>query len=66
MNIHAVIGDEIVVDQMHLGQPPRKGEILDVLGEGDTEHYSVRWDDGHVSMFYPATSSRAIHLAKAH
>lgn len=66
MNIHAVIGDEIVVDQMHLGQPPRKGEVLDVLGDGDVEHYLVRWDDGHVSMFYPAANSHAVHLAKPH
>jgi Domain of unknown function (DUF1918) len=33
---------------------PRKGEILEVLGEPSHPHYSVRWDDGHESVFYPA------------
>jgi hypothetical protein len=66
MNIHAVVGDEIVVDNMQLGHPPRKGEVLDVIAEGDVQHYRVRWEDGHVSMFYPAATSHAVHLAKHH
>jgi len=66
MNIHAVIGDEILIESLQLGHPPRSGEVLDVIGEGDVQHYLVRWDDGHVSMFYPAAGSRAIHLGKHH
>lgn len=61
MNIHAVVGDEIVVDHMDLGRPPRKGEVLEVLGDGDNQHYRVRWDDGHESVFFPASTAHAVH-----
>ena len=63
MNIHASVGDEIVVDNMQLGTPPRKGEVLEVLGAGETQHYRVRWDDGHESLFFPASTAHIVHLA---
>ena len=62
MNIHATVGDEIVVDNMTLGHPQRKGEVLEVLGEGDTVHYRVHWDDGHETLFFPASTSHVVHL----
>lgn len=62
MNIHAQVGDEIVVDNMQLGHPPRKGRVLEVIGTGDDQHYRVEWDDGHVSVFFPAATSHAVHL----
>jgi len=62
VNIHAVVGDEIVVDNMDLGHPPRKGEVLEVMGDGDGQHYRVRWDDGHTSVFFPASTAHAVHL----
>ncbi len=64
MNIHAAVGDEIVVDNMQLGHPARTGLVLEVIGEGDIQHYLVRWDDGHVSMFFPASTCRVLHLAQ--
>ena len=33
MDIHARVGDEIVVDSNELGHPPRRGEVLEVLGK---------------------------------
>ena len=51
MNIHAQVGDMVAVDNMELGHPPRKGEVLEVMAEGETQHYRVRWDDGHESIF---------------
>jgi Ala-tRNA(Pro) deacylase len=36
-----------------VGEVPRKGEILEVLGLPEDAHYRVRWDDGHESVFYP-------------
>jgi len=62
MNIHAQVGDEIVVDNMQLGHPPRRGQVLEVIGSGDEQHYRVRWDDGHVSVFFPASTAHAVHL----
>ena len=40
------VGDEIVVDGPHLGDLPRRGEVLEVRNTGDVVHYRVRWDDG--------------------
>jgi hypothetical protein len=62
MDIHARVGDEIVVDNMTLGHPQRTGQILEVLGEGDAMHYRVRWDDGHESLFFPGSTSHVVHL----
>jgi hypothetical protein len=50
-----------VVDSNELGHPPRKGEVLEVLGTGETQHYKVRWDDGHESLFFPSTSAHIVH-----
>lgn len=63
MDIHAKVGDMVVVDNMDLGHPPRKGEVLEVLGTGDSIHYRVRWDDGHESIFYPGPTAHTVHPA---
>lgn len=36
------------------GQPPRRGEIIEVLGTGHHLRYRVRWDEKHESIVYPA------------
>jgi hypothetical protein len=36
------------------GGPPRRGEILEVLGAAHHEHYRVRWTDDRESIFFPA------------
>ena len=46
-------GDWIECRGVH-GQAPRKGEITEVLGHDDHEHYRVRWDEKHESIVYPA------------
>jgi len=61
MNIHAAPGDVIVIDNMELGHPKRSGQVLEVLDEGDREHYRVRWDDGHESVFFPASTAHVVH-----
>ncbi len=38
MRIDAAVGDEIVVDFTFMGQPPRKGEVLEILGGPGHEH----------------------------
>ncbi len=61
--MHAVTGDEIVVDSTEVGQPPRHGRILEVHGEPEHEHYRVQWDDGHESVFFPSSTAHSIHRA---
>lgn len=64
MDLHANVGDEMVVDYMEPGHPARKGEILEILGEGERLHYRVRWDDGHESVFFPSSTSHVVHTAR--
>lgn len=54
------VGDRIVVESEHVGTPKREGEILEVLGTGESSHYRVRWEDGHESTFYPSAGSTSI------
>ena len=46
-------GDWLEVRAIH-GEPPRRGQIVAVLGAPGHEHYRVRWDEEHESIFYPA------------
>ena len=57
------IGDVIEIGGHHVGEGRRTGEILEVIGEGDHEHYRVRWEDGRESLFY-ASSDATIRKAK--
>jgi Domain of unknown function (DUF1918) len=36
------------------GQPPRRGQIIGLVGRGRHERYRVRWDEKHESIVYPA------------
>ena len=53
----ARVGDLVIVEGHRVGEARRIGEILDVLGEAGHEHYRVRWDDDHESVFYPSSDS---------
>jgi len=57
---HATVGDRIVIETASLDAPRRQGEVLEVLGHGETEHYRVRWQDGHESLYFPGPDA---HLA---
>lgn len=53
-------GDEIVVEAPVLGGPSRRGEIVEVIGEGERQHYRVRWDDGHESVYFPGPDAHVV------
>jgi Domain of unknown function (DUF1918) len=41
----------------HVGEPPRDGEVLEVLGEDGAPPYLVRWEaDADASRFYPSSA----------
>jgi hypothetical protein len=42
------------------GQPPRRGQILEVLGGPGHIHYRVRWDERHESIFYPSEGTHVV------
>jgi len=58
----AKVGDEIVVDAVHTGEPKREGEILEIIDGDGVLHYRVRWDDGHESLFYPGSTTHVVKL----
>ena len=59
----ARVGDVIEITGHRVGAAPRTGEILELLGQSGHEHFRVRWEDGHESIFYPSSDAvvRARH-----
>jgi hypothetical protein len=55
--MHAVVGDAIVVDSRKQDSTRRRGEVIEVIGDGDTRHYRVRWHDGHESLYFPGSDA---------
>jgi hypothetical protein len=49
----AHVGDWIEARGLH-GQPARRGQIVELLGHDEHEHFRVRWDEQHESILYPA------------
>jgi hypothetical protein len=31
-----------------------------VMGQGEREHYRVRWQDGHESVYFPGPDARVV------
>lgn len=56
--MHAKQGDRIVVETGTLDAARRHGEVLEVIGQGEREHYRVRWQDGHESVYVPGPDAR--------
>lgn len=50
----AEVGDLIQITGHVVGDTPRDAEILEVLGGPGHEHFRVRWEDGHESIYFPA------------
>jgi hypothetical protein len=60
--MHAAVGDRIIVPGLHLSEPTRDGEILEVHGENGEPPYVVRWSDtGHVSTYFPGPDAHLSH-----
>jgi hypothetical protein len=57
----AHVGDVVVVAGHRVGEAKRTGEILAVLGENAQEHYRVRWQDGHESIYRPGSDAVVEH-----
>jgi len=49
----AHVGDWIEARGLY-GQPPRRGQIVELLGRERHRRYRVRWDEQHESILYPA------------
>lgn len=51
------VGDVVVVHGHTTGDAGRSGVIVEVLGSGAHEHYRVRWDEEHESLFWPGSDA---------
>jgi hypothetical protein len=51
-------GDRVIVEGNKVGQARRSGQILAVMSAKEGQHYRVRWDDGHETVFYPGADAR--------
>jgi translation initiation factor IF-1 len=58
--MRATPGDHIVIETTTVDVPRRRGEVLEVIGQGDGEHYRVRWHDGHESVFFPGPDAHVV------
>lgn len=63
--MHARPGDELIVKGHRVGEPDRRGEVLEARGPDDTPPYLVRWDEsGHTTLFFPSSDCQVRHLGR--
>ena len=66
-HMHATVGDRIVIQGHHTGQPVRTCQVTEVRGPDGGPPYLVRWSDsGHETLYFPgndATDERARRTA---
>ena len=58
--MRATTGDQIIIETAVLDTPRRRGEVIEVIGAGEREHYRVRWQDGHESIYFPGPDARVV------
>jgi Domain of unknown function (DUF1918) len=56
-------GDVILIDSVHVGSPPREGEVLKIVRGEISISYWVRWADGHESFITP--NAESVRIAPA-
>jgi [lysine-biosynthesis-protein LysW]--L-2-aminoadipate ligase len=57
-------GDVIEITGHAVGDAPRLAEIVEVLGDAGHEHFRVRWEDGHESIFFPGEDARIVRPSR--
>lgn len=60
--MRASVGDRIVVRSVHVGEPDRDGEVIEVRGADGAPPWLVRWsDDGHEGLYFPGPDTQVHH-----
>jgi len=63
--MHAVVGDQVVIGGHRVGQPNRRGEILEVRGADGAPPYLVKWEESdHATLLFPGSDCLVKHLAE--
>lgn len=64
--MYAAVGDRLIVHSLHVDEPIRDGEILEVRGKDGTPPYVVRWGDtGHIALVFPGPDATVQHFEHA-
>jgi hypothetical protein len=58
----AKVGDRIILEGTHLGDPRRVGVIAEVEHADGTPPYMVEWLDGHKTLVFPGPDARVDDL----
>jgi hypothetical protein len=56
----ADIGDQIIVGTTTPDKPCRRGQVIEVFDRGRDQHYLMRWQDGHESIYFPGDDARVL------
>src|SRR5919107_5304504 len=56
--VQADVGDHIVIETAVLDAARRRGEGIEVIGQGEKQHYRVRGQDGPESGYVPGPGAR--------
>jgi hypothetical protein len=60
--MQAQVGDRIFIESRKVGDARRSGAVVEVISGPGSDHYRVRWDDGHESIFYPSSDATVQHV----
>ena len=61
--MRASVGDRLIIQGHHVGEPERAAEVLEVHGQDGTPPYVVRWsEDGHEGLFFPGSDAVIEHF----
>ena len=62
----ASVGERLVIEGHHVGEPDRDAEIIEVRRENGGPLYLVRWDDdGHEGLFFAGSDAVVDHIPNA-
>ncbi|MEV5407431.1 DUF1918 domain-containing protein [Thermopolyspora sp. NPDC052614] len=56
----AAVGDRLLVHGNAVGDPERRGEIIEVRGAEGGPPYIVKFDDGHTGLVFPGPDAIVI------
>jgi uncharacterized protein DUF1918 len=51
------VGKHVVAESESTDRPPRPGVVEEVLRGDPSPRYRIRWDDGHESIYTPASGA---------
>jgi hypothetical protein len=60
VDMHASVGDQLVVEGRKVDDARREGEVVEVRGQDGAPPYLVRWSDGHEGLTFPGPDAHVV------